>query len=75
METVGKEMCKKWRLSGDLGLANLGEEKFLLEFHSKEEAIRVLKSSTKHFNMFNLMLEPWIRKEGCAKEIGSLREL
>ena len=43
LEKAGKEMCQKWRLSRDLGLASLGEEKILLEFYSKEEAIQVLK--------------------------------
>ena len=42
LEKVGKEMKQAWRLKGNMGLANLGEKKFLLEFNSKGEATRVL---------------------------------
>ena len=42
LEKVGKEIKKAWRLKGNMGLANSGEKKFLLEFDSKGEAMRVL---------------------------------
>ena len=43
------EMCQKWRLSGDLGLPSLDEEKIILEFHSKEEAIWGFENGYKSF--------------------------
>ena len=39
---AGKEMCRKWGLKGFLGLAKWGDEKFLLEFESKGDALWVL---------------------------------
>ena len=42
LEKARKEMRQVWRLKGNLGLANLGEKKLLLEFDSKGEALRVL---------------------------------
>ena len=35
LEKAGKEMRQVWRLKGNMGLANLGEKKLLLEFDSK----------------------------------------
>ena len=43
------EMCQKWKLSGDLGLPSLDEEKIILEFHSKEEAIWGFENGYKSF--------------------------
>ena len=49
LEKAWKKMRQVWRLKGNLGLANLGEKKLLLEFDSKGEALRVLQEGERSF--------------------------
>ena len=56
LEKAGKEMKQAWRLKGNVGLENLGEKKFLLEFNSKGEATRVLKNGERKFSSFKINL-------------------
>ena len=42
LEEAGKEMCKGWRLTSDLGLFDLGDGKVLLQFSMKGDELRVL---------------------------------
>ena len=42
-----------------MGLANLGEKKFLLEFDSKGEATRVLQKGERKFSSFRINLRRW----------------
>ena len=42
LEEAGKEMCKGWGLTCDLGLSDLGDGKVLLQFAAKGDGLRVL---------------------------------
>ena len=53
---VRKEMSKKWRLKGNIGLANLGEGKVLLEFALNGEALRVLWEGERSLSNFRVNL-------------------
>lgn len=37
---AGDEMRRKWGVKGNLGIEKLGEEKILLDFEVKEQALR-----------------------------------
>ena len=51
-----KEMCKGWRLKGDLGLLNLGDGKALLQFATKGEELRVIQNGSRSFKSFEIEL-------------------
>ena len=72
---VGKEMCRKWGLKGFLGMAKWGDEKFLLEFESKGEALWVLQRGERNFRKFKVKLNLWELEEGCCSEGTPKREL
>ena len=72
---VGKEMCRKWGLKGFLGLAKWGDEKFLLEFESKGEALWVMQRGERNFRKFKVKLNLWEPEEGCCSEWIPKREL
>ena len=66
LEKARKEMKQAWRLNGNVGLANLGEKKFLLEFDSKGEVTRVLQKGERKFSSFRINLRRWKPDEGCS---------
>ena len=66
LEKARKEMKQAWRLNRYVGLANLGEKKFLLEFDSKGEAMRVLQKGERKFSSFRINLRRWKPDEGCV---------
>ena len=47
LESLGKLWAKSWGLRGNLGLAKLEKERFLLEFEDLEEARRVVSSGNR----------------------------
>ena len=59
------ELSKKWGLKGNLGLANLGDGKALLEFSLKGEESRVLQKGARIFLNFKIELRGWKPSEGC----------
>ena len=54
LEEAGKEMCKGWRLTGDLGLFDLGDGKVLLQFATKGDELRVLQKGSRSFKSFKV---------------------
>ena len=68
LEKAGKEIKQAWRLKGNVGLANLGGKKFLLEFDSKGEATRVLQKGERKFSSFRINLRRWKPDEGCSSK-------
>ena len=75
LEKAGKEMKQVWRLKGNVGLANLGEKKFLLEFDSKGEATRVLQKGERKFSSFRINLRRWKLDEGCSSNPKTLKKV
>ena len=52
LESLGKLWAKFWGLRGNLGLAKLEKERFLLEFEDLEEARRVISSGNRSMGGF-----------------------
>ena len=57
LEEAGKEMCKVWRLTGDLGLSDLGDRKVLLQFAAKGDELRILQKGSRSFKIFRVELQ------------------
>ena len=58
-----------------MGLTNLGEKKFLLEFDSKGEATRVLQNGERKFSSFKITLRRWKPDEGCSSNPKTTKEV
>ena len=56
LEEAGKEMFKGWRLTGDLGLSDLGDGKVPLQFAAKGDELRVLQKGSRSFKSFKVEL-------------------
>ena len=65
LEEAGKEMCKGWRLIGDLGLSDLGDGKVLLQFATKGDELRVLQKGSRSFKSFKVELCRRKPNNGC----------
>ena len=61
----------QWNLQGEISIKKLLAGSFLLEFESKEEAMRVLKRGVRCFENKMLMIEKWKPDLGCFR-VGSL---
>ena len=61
-----------WRINGEVMLAALNEDIFLLEFDSPEKAKWVLESGRRSFKGGTLQLEWWSPEAGCSrgKDVG-----
>ena len=70
-----KEMCKGWRLKGDMGLSNLGDGKAILQFATKGEELRVLQKGSRSFKSFGIELCHWKPNNGCQFNHEELKDL
>ena len=65
LEEAGMGMCKGWRLTGDLGLSDMGDGKVLLQFATKGDELRVLQKGSRSFKSFKVELCRWKPNNGC----------
>ena len=70
-----KEICKGWRLKGDMGLSNLGDWKALLQFATKGEELRVLQKGSRSCKIFGIELCRWKPNNGCQLNHEELKDL
>ena len=61
----------QWNLQGEISIKKLLAGSFLLEFESKEEAMRVSKRGVRCFENKMLMIEKWKLDLSCSR-VGSL---
>ncbi|RVW38398.1 hypothetical protein CK203_090292 [Vitis vinifera] len=60
LESLGRFWAKSWGLRGNLGLAKLEKDRFLLEFEDLEEAGRVVSSG--NCSMGELQVKRWVSR-------------